>query len=182
MENSSYGIRFLNPQLVINQLDIKKGIDVADFGCGSGYFSLAMAQKIGEEGTVYSFDVLPSCLEAVNGQAKNLSITNIITGQVNLEKENGSKLPDKSVDWVILKDMLFQNRYKKQILSEAKRVLKDNGKILVIEWKTSDTSIGPEKRLRIAKETLISMIQQEGMGVLKEVEAGDFHYGLVLIK
>ena len=177
-----FGIKFIDPQAVLSQLEIRDRVKVADFGCGAGFFSLAFAQKIGKEGMVYALDILPEKLETVNSQARNLGITNITTQRANLEMEGGSKLPEQSVDWVIIKDMLYQNKEKAKILMEAKRVIKNDGKILLIEWKTGDTSIGPDQNLRIAKESLVSLAQENGLGVFKEIKAGDFHYGLILIK
>ncbi len=180
--NSTFDVKFLNPQAVIDQLDIRDGMKIADFGCGAGHFSVVAAKKVGEKGVVFAIDILPEKLETVQSQAKNLSLTNILVKRENLELENGSKLPDKSVDWVIIKDMLYQNKEKGKILSEAKKILAEKGKILVVEWIIEDTSIGPSKELRISKDDLIDLAQKNGLGVLKEVSAGDFHYGLVLIK
>jgi len=182
IQGGAFGVKFIDPQTVIAQLEIKSGMKIADFGCGAGFFSLALAQKIGKEGIVYAFDVLPEKLETVQSQAKNLGLTNILTKRANLELDHGSNLQEGSMDWVIIKDMLFQNTHKEKIIIEAKRVLNNAGKILAIEWKVEDTSIGPGKELRISKENLIELAQQNGLGVLNKVEVGDFHYGLILIK
>src|SRR5665647_3220541 len=91
--------KFLDPNAIIAQLDVQRGSIVADFGCGPGYFSLPFAKTVGENGRVYSLDILPQVLETISGKAKNSWVTNIITSRVNLEKENGSKLETNSVDW-----------------------------------------------------------------------------------
>ncbi len=183
MENSSiFDVKFLDPQAVIGQLDMREGMKVADFGCGAGHFSLAAAKKVGEKGVVFAIDILADKLETVRSQAKNLGLTNIQIKRENLELENGSKLPDGSIDWVIIKDMLYQNREKGKILIEAGRILKEKGRILIVEWITENTSIGPQKELRIGKDNLVDLVQENGLGVFNEVKAGDFHYGLVLIK
>jgi len=181
-QEQSYTIKFINPEAVVSKLELELGIVVADFGCGSGYFSLPIARKIGEEGVVYSLDILPQCLESVASQAKTMGLTNIIAKRANLEKEGGSKLPDSSCDWVIMKDMLFQNKNKSVILAEARRVLKEKGKVLVIEWDVNDSSIGPDKSLRISKEALVDIIQKVGLGVLSEIPVSNFNYGLILVK
>ena len=183
MENdSTFDVKFLDPQTVLDQLEIRPGMKVADFGCGAGHFSMVAAKKVGEKGVVFAFDILSEKLETVRSQAKNLSITNILTKRENLELENGSKLPDASVDWVIIKDMLYQYKVKGKIRCEAKRVLAEKGKILVAEWITENTSIGPQRELRIGKDALVDLAQKNGLGVFKDVSAGDFHYGVVLIK
>lgn len=181
-KKQAYNIKFINPELIIEKIEIKSGSVVADFGCGAGYFSLPVAKKIGEQGSLYALDILPSSLETINSQAKTMGLTNISTKRVNLEKESGSGLASGSCDWVIIKDILFQNKNKLAILAEARRVLKEHGKVLVIEWNVEDASIGPDKNLRISKNALIELIQESGLGVLNEVVVSDFHYGLILFK
>ncbi len=179
---TEYRASFLNPQEIISKLGMEQGIAVADFGCGAGYFSLTAAKRIGEDGRVYSFDILPQKLESVESQAKSAGLTNIITKRANLENKNGSGLDPESVDWVIMKDMLFQNKEKDGILVEAERVLKSGGRVLAIEWNMEDLSIGPAKSLRIYKEVLIELAGRVGLKLDKEIKVGDFHYGLVFVK
>lgn len=175
-------VNFSNPENIVEKLELQDGSVVADFGCGSGYFSLPIAKKIGEQGVVYSLDILPQSLETVISKAKSAGFNNIITKRVNLEKEGGSRLPDSSCDWVIMKCILFQNKNKEIILTEASRILKKGGKVLIIEWNMKDSTIGPEINLRISKEDLTEIIQKMGLSILKELPVSDFHYGLVLVK
>lgn len=179
---SDFEVKFVDPNFVVQQLNIQTGMRVADFGCGTGYFSLALAQKIGEEGIVYSLDILAQRLESVASNAKRANLTNIITKRVNLENANGSGLEDGSVDLVVMKGMLFQNKKKKDILAEAARVLKTGGKALVIEWKTTNAVMGPDMQLRVSKEALLGIAQQVGLSALQDVNVGNFHYGVVLVK
>lgn len=176
------GSQFANPDEVIGQLEIKKGMRVADFGCGAGYFSLAAAKTVGGGGVVYALDVLPAKLESVESQAKSMGLTNINIQRVNLEKRGGAKLSDDTVDWVIMKDMLFQNQNKQMIIEEARRVLKPKGRLLIIEWKPEDVSIGPDVKMRISKEATIETALLGKLCFLKEIEAGSFHYGLIFSK
>lgn len=173
--------KFLDPAAIIAQLDVQAGSVAADFGCGPGYFSLPFAKAVGTEGRVYSFDILPQALETVVSSSKNLGITNIETKRVNLEKENGSKLENESVDWVILKDVLFQNQKKDVIISEAYRVLKEGGKMIVVEWNQTQ-GIGPDMHLRVNENEIKRMLEERGFSFEKEVAAGNFHYAFVAKK
>lgn len=171
--------KFLDPESVLKEVEIKPGISVADFGCGSGYFSLALAQKVGQDGKVFALDVLPQSLESVESRAKLKGITNIIAKRVNLENEEGSDLPKESLDLVIMKDVLFQNGNKKAILKEAFRVLKPGGQAVIVEWNDGEYSIGPDKKLRISMEDLKKEVQEQNFLIEKTFSAGDFHYGIV---
>lgn len=178
-KKSFFTAKFINPESVIEQLDLRKGMVVVDFGSGAGYFTLPIAKKIEDGGKAYALDVVSQKLGAVLSRAKSQGLNNIITKRVNLENEKGSGLENESVDCVIMKDMLFQNKKKEQIIEEARRILKIGGKVLIVEWSSTDFSIGPEKNLRISKEIVMSLAQKKGLTFLKEINAGNFHYGLI---
>lgn len=172
---------FVDPVEIIEMSEIKNGEKVADFGCGSGYFSIPAALTVGEVGEVFSFDVLPSALEALESQAKVQGIDNIIFKRVNLEKKEGTELENESIDWVIMKDILFQNKNKEAILDEAKRILKSGGNILVMEW-NNNLVIGPDEKSRIAPQDLINIISNSGFVFKKQLDAGDYHYVIIATK
>ncbi len=174
-------LTFVDPKEIIEMAQIKPGQKVADFGCGPGYFSLPASEAVGEEGTVYAFDVLPSALEAIAGHIKIKNIDNIIVKRVNLEKENGTGLESDSLDWIIIKDVLFQNKDKNLILQEAKRILKSGGSVLIMEW-NENVFIGPEKELRISKKELSEFIFNEGFIFKKQADAGNYHYVMIASK
>lgn len=174
-------LTFVDPKEIIEMAQVKKGEKVADFGCGPGYFSLPAAQAVGEGGTVYAFDVLPSALEAIAGHIKIKNIDNIIVKRVNLEKENGTGMENDSVDWVIIKDVLFQNKDKNLILREAKRILKSGGSVLIMEW-NDNVFIGPDKESRISKQDLAEIVFNEGFIFKKQSDAGDYHYIIIASK
>lgn len=174
-------LEFVDPKEVITKSGIKEGDKVADFGCGPGYFSIPISKIVGESGEVYAFDVLPAALEVLESQSKLHGIDNISIARANLEKYESSKLEDASMDWVILKDILFQNQDKKTILKEAHRVLRAGGKILVMEW-DNNLSVGPDEKLRVDPSSLGEMIMDAGFVFEKQSNAGNYHYLVVASK
>lgn len=174
--------KFLDPEKIIELAGIKKGNVVIDFGCGPGYFSIPLAQVVSEEGKVVSLDVLPQALESVESKAKNLGLVNITTKRVNLEKKGGSKLESGFADWVVMKDVLFQNSDKNVIIEEAYRVLKNGGKILIVEWSRKESLIGPAAEIRISKADMEKILSDQKFIVESNVDAGDFHYAVIASK
>ncbi len=178
---------FVDPRKVLAEAGVKKGWTGADFGCGSGYFTIALAEKVlagggakgGEDGKVYALDVLPSSLESVKGAAKIKELTNIILKKANIEILGGSGLKDGSLDVVVVKDVLFQNREKENIIKEAARVLKGKGMLIVVEWDSwKNFSIGPAADIRVKKEDVLEMAKDD-FDFLRELNAGGYHYGLL---
>ncbi len=180
-EEKSFAVQFIDPESVLNQIEINPESVAADFGCGSGYFSIPMAKKI-SKGKLYALDILPQALESVQSRAKKEGLANVVARRVNLEKNEGSKLERESADMVIVKDMLFQNKDKDIILKEAYRVLKRGGRALIVEWNKKESSVGPSADIRISRESLIDLIQAQGFSIEKEVVAGDFHNAFLAIK
>ncbi len=174
--------RFADPQKIIDNLKIKTGSKIADFGSGSGFFTIPLARKVGEKGVIYALDVLPSALESIESQSHTFGLENIIIKRVDLTKEKGSGLSNESVDWVILKDVLFQNQEKKQMLKEAFRILKKGGSVLIMEWNENNFAMGPDIKKRVSVEELSKILIEQGFSVSEPEEAGNFHYILIATK
>lgn len=180
--NVPKGLVFVEPKQVIRELAVGVGDVVADFGAGSGYFSFEFARAVGSDGKVYALDVLPSALEAITSRAKTLGLSNIVAQRVNLERPNGSGLGTGSIDWVIVKDVLMQNKDKAVILREVDRILKPDGRAIIIEWHPNESTVGPEKELRIDPEALRTLVAEAGLSVIEEPAVGGFHYAFVVKK
>jgi len=170
-------ISFLNPNDILKQLNFKESMTVADFGCGSGGWVIPLAKKL-EGGKVYAIDILEEPLSALKAKANLEKITNIQTILADVEK--GVDIWEESCDWVLLSNLLFQCEDKKKVLEETKRVLKKGGKILVVDWK-AEAAMGP-KEGRVSPEEVKKIAEELELKVEKEVDAGTYHYGLVLLK
>lgn len=172
---------FLRPQQVIEELNIEKGMKIADFGCGAGYFTIPLAEQVGEEGKVYALDVLKTALESVRGRAKQEGLLNIQTIWSDLEAPQGSKLKDQAVDLVLVANILFQSSKKDDIFKEANRVLKKGKRMVVIEWKKNQP-MGPPEKLVVDKKTVQSLAEQRGFKFKKEFSASKNHWGMIFEK
>lgn len=177
MENTN---GFLKPEEILEQIDIRNNMHIADFGCGNGYFSLPMA-KVANQGLVYAFDVIKDSLEVVNSKAKLENILNIKTVHCDLETDKGSKLDDESVDLVLLRNILFQSKKKSEIIKEARRVLKSGNRLVLVEW-IKDSSLAPKDGWLISKEEAQQLIKIEGFDLEKELKIDNHHYGLIFRK
>lgn len=174
--------RFISPEKLIDELDFQNGMTVANFGCGTGFFAVPIARKIAPDGLIYALDVRQEKLEVIESQSKIFGITNIIARRVNLEEEKGSGLSGECSDWVVIANMLFQNSRKNAVFLEAWRVLKRNGKILLVEWNEEKQVIGPDGKKKIPKDEMEKIVQKNKLKVIKEIRPGDFHYGFILEK
>jgi len=167
---------FLNPGAILKKLELHKDLVAADFGSGSGGWALPLAKKL-EDGKVYAIDILAEPLSALRSKANLEKISNIETILSNIESPQGSTLPPSSVDLVLTTNLLFQVQKKERIFEEAKKILKADGQMLVVDWK-KDAAFGPREN-RITKEEVKQLAEKYDFKLKKEFEAGKYHYGLV---
>jgi len=169
----------LDPSGVLDQLEFNENMVVADFGSGSGGWTIPLAKKL-KKGAIFAVDILPEPLSALESRAKIENIANIRSVKADAEDKNGiAVISAGSLDWVLMTNLLFQAEDKNQIFVEAKRVLKPGGKILVIEWR-SDVVLGPVKK--VSPEEVKRLASANGFTVEKDLAAGRYHYGIVLVK
>lgn len=146
--------RFMKPGKQLQKLGIREGQTVLDFGCGSGSYAIPAAGMVGEKGIVYALDIHPLAMRAVAKKANKERLTNITT----ILSDRDTKLPDESVDVVLLYDTIRSIKDKRALLKELHRVMKSNG-ILSI-WATH---IKAEDVVEIAeKDGLFSLRDQDG--------------------
>lgn len=180
MERGTGG--FINPQKVVAQLPVSEGMKIADFGCGHGYFTIPLAKIVGNDGRIWAVDILSDPLEAVRSWAQLENITNIETVRGNLETSGASRLPDNAVDMVLLHNVLFESPRKSDIIQEARRVLKNNGNFILVDWLPEKLAIGPQNNLRLPIDQARQLAQEQEFSFVKNFDAGKYHYGLIFIK
>ncbi|OGM99657.1 MAG: hypothetical protein A2736_00345 [Candidatus Yanofskybacteria bacterium RIFCSPHIGHO2_01_FULL_41_27] len=172
---------FLDPGKTVLEFDVKEGMSIADFGCGTGYFTILLGQKVGKDGKVYALDVQEPPLDSVRAKAKAVGLENIEAIRANLEVLGSSRLPDNSQDMVLLANILFQSTKKREIISEAARVLKTGGSLIVIDWKKG-TGGGPPDELRAEPTEMKALLSADIFSFQKDIDAGSFHYGMMFVK
>src|SRR5690349_21476933 len=50
-------LRYRDPGVLLGQIGVFAGVSVADLGCGTGLFTVEMAQRVGDSGQVYALDI-----------------------------------------------------------------------------------------------------------------------------
>lgn len=169
---------FIDPRLVVQDFGIWEGAKIADFGAGSGHFTVLMAKLTGESGLVSAIDILESSLDTIRSKTKSEGLRNVQTIRSNLEILGSSGLPNDSQDMVLLANILFQSKKKTEIIRESRRILKNGGMLIVIDWQKGAGGLGPPDNLRLDKSAMQSIVTGEKFEFLNYINAGTFHYGL----
>ncbi|OGZ06196.1 MAG: hypothetical protein A3C93_05750 [Candidatus Lloydbacteria bacterium RIFCSPHIGHO2_02_FULL_54_17] len=173
---------FSAPEKNVEQLGLKEGQIVADFGAGSGAYTIAAAKALRGTGKVYAVDVQKDLLTRLENSCATEHVSNVAFIWGDLEKLGGTKLHENSCDVVIVSNVLFQAPDKRTIIEEAKRVLHPGGKVVIIDWTGSFNSMGPTAEQVFPEPEARKLAESAGFAFDRTLDAGNYHYGLVFQK
>ncbi len=170
---------FLTPEHLVRELYLKPSDRVADIGCGTGVYTIALAQEVGVTGQVYAIDVHREALHTLAGTLDKRGIVNVEMIWADAEKE--VPIDAYSLDAVVLSNVLFQfDKIDKAIINIA-RLIKPEGQLLVVDWSDSHGGVGPHTSHVVQEEQAITLVQKHGFRILKRLPAGDYHYAFLAI-
>jgi ubiquinone/menaquinone biosynthesis C-methylase UbiE len=119
----SYHQKVVEPNLVRIVGDIS-GKNILDLGCGQGYFCRLFAKK---GATVSGVDVSPELIEKANQRSEGLHIRYVVSPAEDL-----FSFAHQSQD-IVVSVLATQNmRELDRVIAEVKRILKDNGRLILI--------------------------------------------------
>ena len=99
---------FSNPEQNILKLGLVEGMKVADFGAGTGAYSMALSKCVGHTGHVFAIEVQKDLLKRFESEIKEKGATNIECIWGDIEKKHGTKVADGSMDALVVSNVLFQ--------------------------------------------------------------------------
>ncbi len=170
---------FFAPELILEKLGLTETCcDVAEFGCGYGTFTIPAAKRI--LGSIYAIDIDPQMIEITQSKALRQGLGNVRCLLRDL-LVHGSGLPDASVDYVMLFNILHAQE-RTDILEMAHRVLRAKGKLGIIHWNyDASTPRGPSLAIRPQPHDLMVDAEKAGFRLLDSgfVDLPPYHYGLV---
>ncbi|AAY80387.1 class I SAM-dependent methyltransferase [Sulfolobus acidocaldarius] len=149
----------------ISQNDI-----VAELGCGSGFYCKKLV-KLAKK--VYCVDI--DC-EALEDAKLSLNTKAVFL----CESADKTSIPDAEIDVVLLANSFHDMDNKEEVVREIWRILKDDGRVLVVDWKKEKTEIGPPVNIRFSEEDYVRYFKT--FKLTDKFFPSRYHYGLVFVK
>ncbi|WP_338602157.1 class I SAM-dependent methyltransferase [Sulfolobus tengchongensis] len=141
----------------------KRGV-IVDYGCGNGFYCkylLEYATKL------YCIDINIVALEEVRKKFSNaITLT------------NPKEIPDQSVDFILFANSFHDIEDKEYVVNEVNRILKRDGRVIIIDWKKEDTGFGPPLSIRMSEEDYLMWFKD--FTIEKRFEPTPYHFGLVM--
>lgn len=168
----------LKPDFLLDQADVEAGWVCVDLGCGVGVFSIPLAQRVGEKGLVYAVDVSEEMLDILRSKKPPESLRLV---RADLEKE---AVPlDKGIADLCLATCILHEVFPpERLLREAYRLLKREGRLLIVEWLPVPSPSGPPLELRRPPEERLALLRLEGYAITARIDLPPYNYALLAEK
>jgi ubiquinone/menaquinone biosynthesis C-methylase UbiE len=120
-----------NPRKILTPY-VKEGMTVLDIGCGPGFFSMELAELVGDTGKVIAADLQQGMLQKLHDKIKGTALE----GRMKLEKcEKDNINVSEAVDFILTFYMVHEVPDKNTFFKQLNKVLKDQGQYLLVEPK-----------------------------------------------
>lgn len=177
------GNQLVDPKLIFQRAQLQPGMHVADFGCGrTGHIVFPASLQVTSNGVVYAVDILKDVLNNIQKRADLEALVNIHTIWSNLEYVGKTAIPAGSLDVVFIVNTMSQSDNRHGMLEEAKRLLKDKGRIVVVDWTKKGLSFSPADERFVDFSDIKGWARNNLFGVQEEFGVGPYHHGLVLYR
>jgi ubiquinone/menaquinone biosynthesis C-methylase UbiE len=135
---------------------LKPGSRVLDLASGTGQPAFTAAGAVGAEGSVLATDIAPTMVEVINRRAQESGITNLEAREMDMDTLD---LPDASFDAVTCRWGFMFSPEPVRALSEARRVLRDGGRLATATW-----DFGPANTWMLIAFRAIGTVNPRGGG------------------
>ncbi len=147
---------------------IKAGSHILDYGCGSGFCTFPAAEIVGSQGMIYALDIHPSAIKIIEKKIKKHKLKNIQP----ILTENGTGLPNESIDIVLLFNVIFMIKNQESVINELHRILKKGGIISVV-----NNGLGSKfKSKQVAGDNLIKLFCKNNKFFLSEKIKNNYNF------
>jgi ubiquinone/menaquinone biosynthesis C-methylase UbiE len=160
----------LDRNAILANLMIMPGQTVLDAGCGNGYMAKEFAKLTGKTGKVYALDLSTRSIGILKVETEGTIIEPFV-GDITQK----TKLTPSSIDLIYVSTVIhgFSEPQMEGFLREAKRLLKPNGRLAIVEIKKQETPFGPPLDVRYSPEELKRAIS---LNPTRLIDVGQFFY------
>jgi ubiquinone/menaquinone biosynthesis C-methylase UbiE len=156
------------PELVLQAMELREGMNVAEIGAGTGFFSRRIGKMVGPTGKVYAEDIQPQMIELLKQYTAKEGLENVITV---LGTETDPKLPARGIDRILLVDVYHEFQQPEPMLARIRDSLAPGGTVALVEYRLEgETAAHINIKHRMSVEQVLSEWNAAGFELVNRLE------------
>ena len=145
---------------VMDLANIRPGMTIADIGAGEGYYTVRLAERVGEKGRVLAQDIDQDALRRLGSRVENDRLDNVSIKRGDIDDP---RLPENSFDRVFMVHMYHEVTEPYAFLWRLRPALREGGQVVVVDVDR------PTDQHGIAPDLLFCEFQQVGFRLVEFV-------------
>jgi len=117
-------------ETVMDEAGVTLGMSVADIGAGEGYYTVRLANRVGENGRVLAEDIDEDALRRLGNRIERERLDNV---SIVLGTADDPKLPPSSFDRIFLVHMYHEVSEPYAFLWRMRPSLREGGQVIVVD-------------------------------------------------
>ncbi len=181
--DSQQRLNLIPPETLISQMPIHDHADILDIGAGTGYFTIALAEKT--KGTVYALDLDDRMLNVIHQKALERGIINIVGIRERVEDILLAHvgISENSLDFVMASLVLHEVPALSQVLETVYALMNSGGHLLCLEYENDESILeGPPMHIRVGSTELRDLLKQTGVEVARYEKITEATYTILAKK
>ncbi len=182
---------FLDSDEIIKELNLKGSEIIMDAGCGDGHIAIKLLDDYIDSGIVYAVDVYDASIEDMEKYRLENNVKNLINIEADIT-EGISQLDDSIFDVILMVNVFHGFKASRKLdgaILEFKRLIKNDGKVAIMDYKKWDVPKGPPTQVRSSPDELRDLFNKHGLKMTylneeigEDIPEGKSHYFIVFKK
>lgn len=152
---------------LLESLRLRPGQTVCDLGCGNGFYTLRLAERVGPRGRVLAVDIQPEMLTMLRHRAEEAGVANV---QPILGTLVDPQLPAGEVDLILLVDVYHELSHPEHMLRAMRKALKADGRLVLVEFRLEDPLVPIKLLHKMSKEQILKEIPPNGFKLVEQYD------------
>ncbi len=152
---------------MLEALGIKPGMKVCDLGCGNGFYTLKLAEMVGEKGEVWAVDIQQEMLRLLEDRAKKQGVKNIkpVLGSVV-----DPRLPAGKMDLILCVDVYHEFSHPAPMLAAMRKALSPEGRVALVEFRQEDPEVPIKELHKMSKRQILKEWEPSGFKLVGQFD------------
>jgi ubiquinone/menaquinone biosynthesis C-methylase UbiE len=154
-------------ETMLKALGVKLSHTVCDMGCGNGFYTLKLAEMVGDNGIVYAVDIQQEMLRLLESRAEKTDLKNIkpVFGSLI-----DPRLPEGKLDLILCVDVYHEFSHPEHMLAAMRKALKKDGRLVLVEFRKEDPKVPIKELHKMSKAQILKELEPNGFRLVEQFD------------